>query len=192
MIRLNILPGLAKWTLLGVLAVGCFVPVTAQAQTGYSFYAVTPCRVVDTRALMPQQPAPRNTTVTILPPLYPIASEWGGPNDPINPQNFKVRGVGQWDGTGDCGVPTSAVAVSLNATLVTPGSNGNFRIWPYGGTMPTVSTLNPLKTDTAIANGAIVPLPAYNPSNPDISVRFTAYPKESGVHLVLDVTGYFQ
>jgi hypothetical protein len=141
---------------------------------------------------MPQQPAPRNTTVTILPPLYPIASEWGGPNDPINPQNFKVRGVGQWDGTGDCGVPTSAVAVSLNATLVTPGSNGNFRIWPYGGTMPTVSTLNPLKTDTAIANGAIVPLPAYNPSNPDISVRFTAYPKESGVHLVLDVTGYFQ
>jgi hypothetical protein len=35
-------------------------------------------------------------------------------------------------------------------------------------------------------------MPTYDASNPDISVRFTVYPKGTGAHLVLDVTGYFQ
>jgi hypothetical protein len=166
----------------------------AVAQTGQQFIAVTPCRIVDTRFMNPQQPAPLNTVATPLPPLYPPTTQagWPGPYDALNPSSYRVRGVGQWDGTGNCGVPTSATAVSLNVTIVTPGSNGDVRIWPYGGTMPLVSTINVTTADTALANGAIVPMPVYNASNPDISLRFTVYPKGTGAHLVLDVTGYFQ
>jgi hypothetical protein len=38
-----------------VITVGSLAPGTAQAQTGQTFYALTPCRVVDTR--VPIDPA---------------------------------------------------------------------------------------------------------------------------------------
>lgn len=171
----------------------------ASAQAGYQYYAVTPCRVVDTRAVNPQQPAPRNTTATPLPALYPppcpspgCQPEWPGETEPENPQYFKVRGVSQYDGTGSCGIPTNATAVSVNITLAQPGSNGNIRLWPYGGSMPLVSTQNVTTSDTAIANGAIIPLPTYDAANPDISARYTTGSKVvPTVQLILDVTGYF-
>lgn len=186
---------LIGWIVVGAGLVVGLVPVGAGAQTGQQFIAVTPCRIVDTRFVNPQQPAPLNTVATPLPPLYPPTTQagWPGPYDALNPSSYRVRGVGQWDGTSNCQVPTTATAVSLNVTIVTPGSNGDVRIWPYGGTMPLVSTINVTTADTALANGAIVPLPAYvNSSTPDISLRFTVYPKGTGAHLVLDVTGYFQ
>lgn len=171
----------------------------ASAQAGYQYYAVTPCRVVDTRSVNPQQPAPRNTTATPLPALYPppcpspgCQPEWPGTTEPENPQHFKVRGVSQYDGTGNCGIPTTATAVSVNITLAQPGSNGNIRLWPYAGSMPLVSTQNVTTGDTAIANGAIIPLPTYNAANPDISARYTTGAKVvPTVQLILDVTGYF-
>jgi hypothetical protein len=181
--------------LLSILGAG-----VAGAQTGQQFYAVTPCRVVDTRVVNPQQPAPRNTVATALPVLYPppcpspgCQPEWMGPTDPENPQYFKVRGVSQFDGTGDCGIPTGATGVSVNVTLAQPGSNGNIRLWPYGGSMPLVSTLNVTTSDNALANGAIIPLPAYNAADPDISVRYTTGNRiGTTVQLILDVTGYFK
>ncbi len=187
------------FTRLGILAVLTLAPLAAEAQTGQQFYAVTPCRVVDTRVVNPQQPAPRNTTATPLPVLYPPACPapgcqvgWTGPTDPTNPQNFTVRGVGQFDGTGACGIPTGATAVSVNVTLTQVGSNGNIRVWPYGGPMPLVSTLNAVTTDNALANGAIIPLPTYSAGNPDISVRFTTGNRVgTTVQFILDVTGYF-
>jgi hypothetical protein len=135
-----------------------------------------------------------------LPVLYPppcpnpgCQPEWTGTTEPENPQYFKVRGVSQFDGTGDCGVPASATAVSVNVTLAQPGSNGNIRLWPYGGSMPLISTLNMTTGDAALANGAIIPLPVYNAANPDISARFTTGNRiGTTVQLILDVTGYFQ
>jgi len=182
------------WAGLAVAVLGVLAPALGEAQTGQAFYAVAPCRIVDTRVANPQQPAPLNTTATKLPALYPPSTQpgWPGPYDALNPSSYKVRAVGQWDGTGSCGIPTTATAVSLNVTIVAPGSNGDVRIWPYGGTMPLVSTINVTTSDTALANGAIVPMPAYNASNPDISLRFTVYPKGTGTHLVLDVTGFFE
>jgi hypothetical protein len=174
-----------------LLLVVSTLPVLAQS---YSFYPVTPCRVVDTRVLNPQQPAPLATTATQLPARWPVVGTpgWSGTTEGELPSTYKVRGVGQYDGTGNCGIPTTATAVALNVTIIHPGSNGDIRIWPYGGTMPIVSTINVLTTDTALANGAIVPLPTYNASNPDISMRFTVNPKNTGTDLALDVTGYFQ
>lgn len=172
----------------------------AVAQVGQQYYAVTPCRVIDTRAVNPQQPAPRNSTITPLPALYPppcpspgCQPEWTGPTEPENPQYFRVRGVSPFGGTGDCGIPTDATAVSVNVTLAQAGSNGNVRIWPYGGSMPLVSTLNVTTSDAALANGAIVPLPTYSAANPDMSARFTTGSKATPtVHLIIDVTGYFK
>ncbi len=189
--------GTAASFALSVLALGALVallaPTVAEAQ-GYQFCAVTPCRVVDTRAVNPQQPAPLNTTPTLVPGLWPEVGrvQWTGPTDPISPTNFKLRGVSQFDGTGNCGIPTAATAVAVNVTIVQPLSDGDVRIWPYGGSMPLVATISITRADTALANGAIVPMPPYNAANPDISIRFTVNPKTGGANVVMDVTGYFQ
>lgn len=183
--------------------VSAFLAMVASASEavaqGYQYFAVTPCRAVDTRAVNPQQPAPRNTTATPLPALFPVPCpnpgcqpEWPGSTEAENPQNFRVRGVSQYDGTGDCGIPTTATAVSVNITLAQPGSNGNIRVWPFGGSMPLVSTQNVTTADNAIANGAVIPLPTYNAANPDISARYTTGSKVvPTVHFIIDVTGYF-
>jgi hypothetical protein len=184
---------------LQIVVAMCLTVLAAGALEAQYFYPVTPCRFVDTRAINPDQPAPRNTVMTPLPVLYPppcpnpgCQPEWGGTTEPENPQYFKVRDVGQFDGSGNCGIPTTATAVSVNVTLAQPGSNGNIRLWPYGGSMPLISTLNIISTDNALANGAIIPLPTYNAANPDISVRFTTGNRVgTTIHLVLDVTGYF-
>lgn len=89
-----------------------------------------------------------------------------------------------------CGVPSTAKAVSLNATVVSPTVDGFFSMWPAGGVFPVVSTLNFLAGEPAIANGAIVPL-ASAPTS-DLSVAYGTASGAGQTHFVLDVTGYFQ
>jgi hypothetical protein len=132
--------------------------VSATAQTGpFQFFAVPPCRIVDTRN-------PNSTN--------------GGPIFTTNVQrDFTVRGL--------CGVPTSAKAVSLNVTVVSPTTVSFLTLWPSGGARPVVSTINFSQTDPALANGAIVGL---STAATDLSV----YNNFGNVHVILDVTGYFQ
>ena len=144
--------------LAGVLAF--LAPLAAHADGPFQYHAITPCRVADTRG-------PNGLN--------------GGPNIFGNnvPRNFQVKGV--------CGVPSTANAATLNVTIASPTSGGFLTLWPAGGAQPVVSTLNFTSTDSALANGAIVPL-ADNGSAPDLSV----YMGGSGtVHVILDVTGYF-
>jgi hypothetical protein len=80
-----------------------------------------------------------------------------------------------------CGIPGTARAYSLNATVVPPGSLGFLTLWG-SGSMPFVSTLN--ATDGAIvANAALVPAGG--------SGEVTAYTTNLS-HLILDINGYFQ
>ncbi len=132
--------------------------VSATAQTGpFQFYAIPPCRIVDTRN-------PNSTN--------------GGPIMGSNVQrDFQVRGV--------CGVPTTAKAVSLNVTVAGPTQSSFLTLWPSGGTRPVVSTINFNSTDPALANGAIV---GVSLTTNDLSV----YNNFGSVHVLLDVTGYFQ
>ena len=136
---------------------------TATAQTGpYQYFALSPCRLADTR--------------------NPNGLNGGPVIDASVPQrDFQVQGL--------CGVPVGAKAVSLNVTIAASTTSfygGWFALWPSGGTRPLVSTINFDPTDPALANGAIVPL-STNAS--DLSTFFGG----SGlVHLILDVTGYFQ
>jgi hypothetical protein len=132
--------------------------VAASAQSGpYQFYAVAPCRVVDTRG---------------------ATSTNGGPALGQNSQrDFAIRG--------NCGVPTSAKAVSLNVTITAASTTSFITLWPSGSARPLVSTINFTQNDPALANGAIV---GVSTASSDLSV----YNSSGNVHLILDVTGYFQ
>lgn len=130
---------------------------TAQAQTGpYQYYSLTPCRVVDTRN---------------------AASVNGGPALTTARRDFKVRG--------NCGVPTTAKAVSINVTVTNASSTSWLTIWPSGGSIPVVSTINFDASTTALANGAIIGL---STNTNDLSVQNAV----GTVNVIIDVTGYFQ
>jgi hypothetical protein len=122
------------------------------AQTGpYSFFAITPCRAVDTRG--------------------------GSPFTSGQQRSFPIRGV--------CGVPTTAAAVSINVTVTGATASSFLTVWPTGGARPNVSTINFTGADQALANGAIVGL---GTAPNDLSV----FNSTGNVHVLIDVTGYFQ
>ena len=82
---------------------------------------------------------------------------------------------------GDCGIPTTAAAYSLNLAVVPEGPLGYLTIWPYGQAQPLVATMN---SDGRIkANAAIVA--AGNFGVVDVYVTNTT-------NLVIDINGYFQ
>ncbi|HEX6085141.1 MAG TPA: hypothetical protein VF266_11485, partial [Thermoanaerobaculia bacterium] len=58
-------------------------------------------------------------------------------------------------------------------------------VWPSGLTQPIVSMINFEATDPALANGIIVGLSS---NTQDLSV----YNSSGNVHVIVDVTGYFQ
>src|ERR1039457_986467 len=79
-----------------------------------------------------------------------------------------------------CGVPGTAQAYVLNATVVPTGGLGYLTLWPDGEPKPLVSTLNAL--DGSITNNmAIVP---------STNGKVDAY--ASGItQLILDISSYF-
>jgi len=122
------------------------------AQTGpYSFFAITPCRAVDTRATSPLGQGQQ--------------------------RNFAIRGV--------CGVPTTAAAVSINVAVTGATTASFLTLWPTGGPRPNVSNINFTAADQSLSNGAIVGL---GTPPTDLAV-FNA---SGSVHVIIDVTGYFQ
>ena len=97
------------------------------------FVAITPCRVVDTRAssMFPAgfgQPSLTNGVV----------------------RNFPIQSSTL------CTIPTTAQAYSFNVTLVPPGPVGFLTLWPEGQTQPNVVTLDDVQGQIA-NNAAIVP-----------------------------------
>jgi hypothetical protein len=151
--------------IVGALALALAASANAQTPTPtpapLKFYAVTPCRLVDTRGAVGTNGGPA------------LAGGAG--------RNFQVTSL--------CGVPTTAKAASLNVTLITPTKNGFIMIWPFNGTVPTVSTINAAAGEPAIANGAIVPLT----TDPNFNISVVYGTTGGGTaHLAIDVTGYFQ
>ena len=128
-------------------------PVPAPLQ----FVAVSPCRIVDTR--------------------NPNGS-FGGPAIPANSsRDFPLS-----RGDNPCGIPSDAIAYSVNVTVVPQTTLGYLTIWPTGEGQPTVSTLNSLDGRLK-ANAAIIPA---GTSNGSVSVFVT-----NTTHVVLDINGYF-
>jgi hypothetical protein len=101
----------------------------------------------------------------------------GGPQLTAATRDFQIRG--------NCGVPFGAKAVSLNVTVTNASSTSWLTLWPSGTTKPFVSTINFDSSVSALANGAIV---ALSTNSNDLSIANAV----GGVHVILDVTGYFQ
>ncbi len=84
---------------------------------------------------------------------------------------------------GNCGVPTTATAYSLNVTVLpTAGGLDYLTVWPKGENQPYVSTLNDY-TGTVVANAAIVPAGNENAT--------AFYPHDNNTDLLVDINGYF-
>lgn len=145
-------------TVSGGSAPSASITEVAGLPAGLGFYRVSPsCRVVDTR-----------TSERAAGPLGPPSLAAYAPRD------FPVLSSG-------CGIPASAKAYSLNATVVPPGPLDFLSLWPAGQGFPGVSTLNS-PDGSIIANAAIVPAGA----NGAVTAA-TGNPSE----LILDINGYF-
>jgi len=149
--------------LAGLAVLAAAVP--ASAQNGpFSFFPLTPCRVINTK----NAPGPA-----------------GGPALAANTnRDFPVLGA--------CAVPTDAKAVAFNITVTQPTDFGDLRVYPAGTAQPTASVINWVTSDFAVANGAIIPVSGGAGVN-NITVRCDMPPASTGtVHLIVDVTGYFK
>ena len=125
-----------------------------ESSNSYAFYPASPCRVADTRGL---------------------AGPFGGPSlSGGQSRDFAISSSG-------CGIPSTASAYSLNATVVPAGYLGYLSAWPAGQPQPNVSTLNSW-TGKVVANAAIVPAG----TNQAISV-YASNPTD----VILDINGYF-
>ena len=134
---------------------GYFVTPSAAPSNGLSFYPVTPCRIIDTRD--------------------PTGALGGPALFAQQPRSIPVR-------SSACGIPATAQAYALNATVVPQTPVFSFlSLWQTGSARPVVSTLNAV-TGTVTANAAILPAGI----NGEVSVYAT-----DNAHLVLDINGYF-
>jgi hypothetical protein len=117
------------------------------------FYTVLPCRVLDTRNAAGAYGAPALSAGTS--------------------RNFQLRG--------QCGVPTSALMVSVNITVTGPTVAGNLELYAADSPPPGTSNINYLAGQTR-ANNAIVPA----------SLAVKNDQASGTADFILDVNGYFQ
>jgi len=105
----------------------------APADTGgLDYYAMTPCRVADTRG------------------YGGFTGQFGAPSMAGNTsRSFPVP-------SSVCNVPAAAEAYSLNVTAVPADALGYLTTWPTGVARPLASTLNS-PAGTVVANAALVP-----------------------------------
>ena len=116
-----------------------------------------------------------------------LAGPYGGP--PIVAGAYRAFPVyGQY--AYPCGIPNTAKAISINATVVGPSANGYITIWANGATWPGTSNLNFNAGEPALANGAIVKLtyPPNDLDDPDYQIKVTS---GANLNLIIDITGYF-
>ncbi|HUL79927.1 MAG TPA: glycoside hydrolase family 44 protein [Vicinamibacteria bacterium] len=122
-----------------------------------AFHTLTPCRAVDTR----------NT-----------AGTFGGP----------ALGAGvsrAFALAGQCGIPASAKALSINVTVTGATTTGYVVVYPGGGLSPSTSTLNYAAGATR-ANNAVVGL------GTGAALAARSGQASGTVHLIVDVNGYFE
>lgn len=124
-----------------------------------SFYTVTPCRAYDSRG----------SAGVAGPGPIPLAA---------GTETALVL-------TGYCGIPTTAKAVSVNLTVVSPTAAGHLRLYAAGTPRPSTSSINYAVNQTR-ANNAGVSLGADG-----ALIVYVSQPSGT-THLVIDVNGYFQ
>ena len=150
-------------------------PSTAVASSGRDFYTVPPCRLVDTRAT----PGPSEPASSGAPALHPGQVYAGEPAQPSWSRVFRVAG--------QCGVPASAKAVSLNVAAVAPAASGFFTFYPGDQLVAPAASAVSFAAGQTRASNLVVALSASGSGT-------LAVQNNSGAPaaLVVDVNGYFQ
>jgi hypothetical protein len=87
---------------------------------------------------------------------------------------------------GQCGIPPSAAAVSLNLTVTGATGPGYLTVYSQGTDIPLASMIN-FRTGQTRANNAIVPLG----TGGAIAIFYGQAPGNT-VDVIVDVNGYFQ
>jgi len=139
--------------------------VNAAASGVLSFVAITPCRIADTRVGQGQPSG-------FGPPA--LAGYGGDINNPV----VRTFNLTQHP---TCVIPNSALAYSLNFTVVPPGTLQFLSAYPAGTPYPRVSTLN-APQGGIVANAAIIPAG----TSGGITVL-----AEKITDLIIDINGYF-
>ena len=134
-----------------------------ESGAGAGYEGLTPCRLLDTRTA-------------------------GGQLGPATERPVWVAGTGgqlaaQGGNGAGCGVPTSATAVQLSVTAVSPTGPGFLRVWPSGVTAPNATFVN-FTGGQATTNTGAVTLGA---TGPELTLRGFA----SATQVVIDVQGYY-
>ena len=123
-----------------------------------SFYSIAPCRVVDTRG---------------------AAGPLGGPA--LGGGATRTFAIAS-----QCGVPTTARAISVNITVTGPTTAGYLTLFPTGATPPLASAIN-FRAGQTRANNAVLVLGLSG----SVDV-FAGLAGGNGVHFILDLNGYLQ
>lgn len=139
--------------LFGPAAPSAIVTVTP-LQT--SFFTLTPCRLLDTRRL---------------------------PDGPYNGPQIGIDSSRQFAAWGQCGIPSTATAISVNLTVADPSGSGYLIVYPPNIPRPLTSTLN-FRAGVTRANNAVVTV--------DTDGKLEVFSGSTAAHVVLDVNGCFQ
>jgi hypothetical protein len=142
----------------GVVMADRLIAALTPVPSPISFFTLPPCRLLDTRN---------------------AAGPLGGPA-------LQAGALRTFQLTGVCGIPTSAVALSVNVTVTQTAAAGDLRVYPADLTSsPLTSAIN-FSGGQTLANNAVVKLGAVTGS---IDVRLDS---AGTTHFILDVNGYFQ
>jgi endosialidase-like protein len=135
--------------------------LSVTATSPLPFIGITPCRIANTTGA-------------------------GGFSGAYGPPSLSQGVSRDFTLSGQCGIPASASAVSLNLTVTNTQGPGFIKIYPQGGAVPGVSTLNyngVLPLGLAIANAAVVAL--------GTGGGITVVAGVSGTDLIIDTNGYY-
>jgi hypothetical protein len=140
--------------------------VTADVTQALTFVGITPCRIIETRG-------------------FGWTGQAGPPSLVANAQRtFQITGTVPGL-PAQCGVPDTAVAISVNFTATDITGAGDIRAFPAGGAAPLASILN-YRLET-IANSTTVPLGPSGGGHNGITVQCDT----AGTDFLADVNGYY-
>ncbi len=147
-------------------ALGSLAWAASNETAPVNFVGMKPCRIADTRGV-------DGFTLQAGPPaLIANAS-----------RTFQVTGTVPGL-PAQCGIPTSAVAVSINITVTGFSSGGDLRIYPAGATLPLASIINFQQENVANAtNLGLGPVGSEK--------GFTVRADAASTQFIADINGYF-
>lgn len=160
----------ARWAAIGAAVVvtlggGGFGVAKAVVEDGPKpiFIAITPCRLVDTRA----------GDFNVGPRSKPLGAG----------QKYRVQAAGGTNG--ECTtIPATALGLTMTLTMTDPTEDTYLTVYPSDADLPNASNLNALAGDAPVANLATTDL---SPTG-----KFTIYNLDGTANVIVDVVGYYE